>query len=305
MNRLEILLIEDNPDDRILLNEMLTDSAVRSYDDSDMQYSLTAAKSIEEALAILSGEAQVDVILLDLSLPDSKELDGLDKLGEYLYEIPVIILTGLADNRKAVEALRMGAQDYLIKGRITSDLIIRSIRYALERHKLITMLRGLSLIDDLTGLYNRRGFMTIAEEKLKAAKRDKKKLILFYIDLDNMKQINDKHGHTVGDKALRATAEVLRNSLRDSDVIARIGGDEFAALALSSKAEKARVIEERIDAKVKIFNDEGSVPVHLGLSIGHLVESDLETTPCSELLDRADAAMYRIKTGKKGTGTDH
>ncbi|MFW5769274.1 MAG: response regulator, partial [Spirochaetota bacterium] len=104
MNRLEILLIEDNPDDRILLNEMLTDSAVRSYDDSDMQYSLTAAKSIEEALAILSGEAQVDVILLDLSLPDSKELDGLDKLGEYLYEIPVIILTGLADNRKAVEA---------------------------------------------------------------------------------------------------------------------------------------------------------------------------------------------------------
>ncbi|MFW5769097.1 MAG: GGDEF domain-containing protein, partial [Spirochaetota bacterium] len=183
--------------------------------------------------------------------------------------------------------------------------IIRSIRYALERHKLITMLRGLSLIDDLTGLYNRRGFMTIAEEKLKAAKRDKKKLILFYIDLDNMKQINDKHGHTVGDKALRATAEVLRNSLRDSDVIARIGGDEFAALALSSKAEKARVIEERIDAKVRIFNDEGSVPVHLGLSIGHLVESDLETTPFSELLDRADAAMYRIKTGKKGTGTDH
>jgi diguanylate cyclase (GGDEF)-like protein len=299
MKRLEILLIEDNPDDRILLNEMLTDSAVHSYDDSDMHYSLAAARTMGEALSILSGEAQVDVILLDLSLPDSKGLDGLDKLGEYLYEIPVIILTGLADNRKAVEALRRGAQDYLVKGRITSDLIIRSIRYALERHKLITMLRGLSLIDDLTGLYNRRGFMTIAEEKLKAAKREKKKLILFFIDLDDMKRINDKHGHTIGDKALRATAEVLRNSLRDSDVIARIGGDEFAALALSSNEEKARIIEERINQKLDSFNEEGSIPIRLGLSIGRIVESVLEDTSFSELLERADAAMYRIKTGRK------
>lgn len=302
MKRLEILLIEDNPDDRILLNEMLADSAAHSYDDSDMQYSLAVAKSMGDGLSILSGEAQVDVILLDLSLPDSKGLDSLTKLGEYLYEIPVIILTGLADNRKAVEALRRGAQDYLVKGRITSDLIIRSIRYALERHKLITMLRGLSLIDDLTGLYNRRGFMTIAEEKLKTAKRDKKKLILFFIDLDDMKKINDKHGHTVGDKALRATADVLRTSLRDSDVIARIGGDEFAALALSSKEEKARIIEERITTKLAAFNGEGSVPVHLGLSIGRIVESDFGDTAFSELLDRADAAMYEIKSGKKSPG---
>ena len=203
---------------------------------------------------------------------------------------------------RSVEALRRGAQDYMVKGRITSDLIIRSIRYALERHKLITMLRGLSLIDDLTGLYNRRGFMTIAEEKLKAAKREKKKLILFFIDLDDMKRINDKHGHIVGDKALRATAEVLRNSLRDSDVIARIGGDEFAALALSSKEEKAKVIEERIDRKLDAFNDEETVPIRLSLSIGRIVESDLEGTTFSELLDRADAAMYRIKTGKKDSG---
>lgn len=299
MNRLDILLIEDNPDDRILLGEMLADAAVRSFDDSEPQYSLIPAQSIKAALAVLGGERQVDLILLDLALPDSRDLGGLNKLGEYLYEIPVIILTGLNDNRKAVEALRKGAQDYLVKGRITPDLLVRSIRHALERHKLITMLRGLSLIDELTDLYNRRGFMTIAGEKLKTAKREKKKLILFFIDLDDMKQINDLHGHNAGDKALQAAADILRNSLRDSDVIARIGGDEFAALALSAKAEKAAAIEERIISKLAGMNADGTLPFVLGLSIGCIVESDFQNTSFSSLLEKADAAMYRKKTGKK------
>ena len=103
-------------------------------------------------------------------------------------------------NELAAQAIRAGAQDYLIKGQIDSNLLVRAIRYAMERHQTQMVLRGLALIDELTGLYNRRGFLSIGGQHLKLADRAKREMVLLFADFDHLKQINDTLGHREGDQ---------------------------------------------------------------------------------------------------------
>ena len=113
------------------------------------------------------------------------------------------------------------------------------------------MMRELALIDALTGLYNRRGFLTYADHLLKLSDRTQRGLILIYADLDNMKRINDDFGHEQGDRALVCIADVLKKTFRNSDVIARVGGDEFAILALEAKAESLDALRRRLNENLK------------------------------------------------------
>jgi PleD family two-component response regulator len=182
-NHLKILLIEDNAGDARLIQEMLKDIETASFE-SEWVSSLSAG------LKRLS-EIHFDALLLDLGLPDSKGIETLEQLLSQAPEVPVIVLTGLADEMIGIEAVHKGAQDYLVKGPVSSDLLVRAIRYAIERKRLISELRNLSLRDDLTGLYNRRGFFAVAEQQWKMAKRSKTGLLLILADLDGMKQIND------------------------------------------------------------------------------------------------------------------
>ena len=212
---------------------------------------------------------RVDIVLLDLWLPDSEGLDTLRRALTASEELPIIVvLTGTDDEELAVKAIRAGAQDYLVKGQIDGSLLTRIIRYAMERHQIQMALRGLAMIDELTGLYNRRGFLSIGEQHLKLANRTKRELLLLFVDLDHLKQINGTFGHQEGDQALIETATILTETFRRSDIIARIGGDEFAVLAIETRKNNVESLTTRIQENLDAFNAGGNRPYRLSLSVG-------------------------------------
>lgn len=168
-----------------------------------------------------------------------------------------------------------------------------------KRKQVEEKLRELSLIDDLTGLNNRRGFLTFANQQIKIAERLKQKLVLIYSDLDNMKYINDKYGHKEGDKALIDTAIILKNSLRASDIIARLGGDEFVSLALETIDYSGEKIMERLKENINAYNLKENRKYELSMSFGMSFYNP--DNPCSleKLLEQGDKEMY-INKQKKG-----
>ena len=145
--------------------------------------------------------------------------------------------------------VRAGSDTALLSGAKSSvirELLRRALQCATKQYMVQTELSNLALMDELTGLYNRRGFLALADRQLRLARRSGRCLLLFFIDLDGLKEINDVFGHTEGDAALMWTAEALEATFRDSDVIARIGGDEFAALAIEASGQSEASIRERL-----------------------------------------------------------
>jgi diguanylate cyclase (GGDEF)-like protein/PAS domain S-box-containing protein len=168
-----------------------------------------------------------------------------------------------------------------------------------ERKRAEEALKSLSLVDELTGLYNRRGFLAFADHYYNQARRAHKRLMVFYADLDGMKQINDTYGHKEGDAALARTANILRGTFRDSDVIARIGGDEFTILATGASDDNAENICSRLQENISQFNLQGEHRFNLSLSIGVAYFSSNCAFSIEELMTQADEAMYQNKRRKK------
>ena len=127
----------------------------------------------------------------------------------------------------------------------------RFIHYAIERHHLQKTIRDLSLTDELTRLYNRRGFLALAEQHLREQKRNERDFVLILADLDDLKKINDNFGHPEGDFAIRKAAEALTSTFRKSDIIARIGGDEFAVLAMEAEPGSERKMLALLEENIK------------------------------------------------------
>ncbi|HEX9014988.1 MAG TPA: histidine kinase N-terminal 7TM domain-containing protein [Chloroflexota bacterium] len=160
-------------------------------------------------------------------------------------------------------------------------------------------LRTLSLIDDLTGVCNRRGFVTLARQQLKLAQRNDQLATILVADLDGLKEINDTYGHTEGDRALAETAEIIRSSCRDSDVVARWGGDEFSVLAIEAAATGAESLAQRILDAVVERNSAGPRLYDLSLSIGVVRDRATAFSSIEEFLSNADRLMYEDKKAKR------
>ena len=421
---LNILLIEDNPADAELIDMMFSEIGREQF----QNYSLKKADSLAAGIKALGKEA-FSVVLLDLGLPDSSGLETLLRIEENAQNIPVIALTGLADEEFAARAISMGAQDYVVKGKITADGLYRSVLYSLERKKselllkdseerfraffelsgmgaiqadpasgrfimvnrsfceltgygseeLLSLsfreithpddwpadsdsyekllrgelaqydreirylhkeghavwvhisrtllrraggrgepLRVLGIVHDitdrkrmereiiemahhdaLTGLPNRRLFIELAQIEMAQASRNHKKMAFVFLDLDRFKEVNDTFGHEAGDKLLKEVALRIRKSLRKSDTIARIGGDEFNIIIADlhraeGSAEIARKIVDSFRVPFLIAGHELHVTASIGLSIYPDDDRDMET-----LFRYADIAMYHAKeTGK-------
>jgi len=211
----------------------------------------------------------------------------------------LVVLTDEADEDAAVSTVQAGAQDYLVKAEIGPAMLIRSLRHAIERHRLFSALRSLSLIDDLTGLYNRRGFSDLGEQYLKLARRTGRGVTMVYLDLDRFKTINDSLGHHVGDRALLKVADILRATFRRSDIIARLGGDEFGVLALQAADESSELLVERLRESIEDFNESSPEPYQLSVSIGMAHHEDDLRVRLDDMVAEADSAMYREKHGKR------
>ncbi len=164
------------------------------------------------------------MVLTDYRLGARTGLDLLQALQERGSPTPVIVLTGQGDREVDLRAVNAGAADYLAKGEVTPALLERSIRHAVLQHALLMQLRTLPLTDELTGLHNRRGSRILAEAQIRLAKRGDKPTLLVFMDVDGMKQINDRFGHQAGDEALVETAGLLQRTFRSPDVCARLGG---------------------------------------------------------------------------------
>jgi diguanylate cyclase (GGDEF)-like protein/PAS domain S-box-containing protein len=158
-------------------------------------------------------------------------------------------------------------------------------------------LKELLLVDQLTGLHNRRAFIALSEQALKLATRQERDVLMIFIDVDQLKHINDTHGHLVGDRALIDTARVLRESCREADLIARLGGDEFVALMTVDSDQTAELVCERITARVATHNREIDRGYELSLSLG-AKRSKAEGTMLVDLLAQADTALYEQKRGR-------
>jgi diguanylate cyclase (GGDEF)-like protein/PAS domain S-box-containing protein len=167
-----------------------------------------------------------------------------------------------------------------------------------ELKEALKKLETLSLRDDLTGLYNRRGFFTIAVEHFKMADRKRLKMFLLFMDLDNLKQINDTLGHHKGDQAMVGIANILNTTFRRSDIKGRMGGDEFAVFPIDSSQEGMESAISRLRKNIETFNESRDNPFHLSVSMG-VSHYDPEH-PCTidELLVRADKIMYEEKHRK-------
>ena len=162
-------------------------------------------------------------------------------------------------------------------------------------------LRALALTDDLTGLYNRRGFLLIAEHQWKLALRKNASALLFYIDVDEFKKINDSLGHKEGDHALQAVAGVLRDCFRKTDLIGRLGGDEFSVIAIEAHPRSQADLERRLADVVEQNNRKAGRKFQLSLSVGVLAcDNSLEGSTFEELLARTDALMYEKKRENAG-----
>jgi diguanylate cyclase (GGDEF)-like protein len=198
----------------------------------------------------------------------------------------------LRDIATGSEAGIPGANDRRIR-----ELLMRAVRCAAKQCTLQAELGNLALKDDLTGLYNRRGFHALAERQLKLGHRSGRDMLLFFIDLDGLKRINDSFGHAEGDQALQHAAEVLRKTFRDSDIIARLGGDEFAVLAIEAKDRSETTIMSRLRKYLKALNS-GAAEYAISLSVGLARFDHANPSSIRQLLLRADQAMYAQKRSR-------
>ena len=289
---LRLLLVEDSPSMSQTLKDVLGD-------DARQRYRITHVTRLSDALAAIALETY-DIALLDLGLPDAQGFKAPRSIHHAAPELPIVVITGTNDEQVAEQSACAGIQDYLLKQELTPSVLMRTIRYAIERNRLLCELKSQAFQDDLTGLYNRRGFFTIAEQQLKMAGRLMKLAQLFYIDIDGMKLCNDTLGHDGGDRLLLGVSRVLQRTFRESDVLGRLGGDEFAVLAIDAADENMEHPMARLESMVNEQNRLEPESFKIKLSVGRATALPMSSRTLEELVCEADQMMYGQKRRKRG-----
>lgn len=201
-------------------------------------------------------------------------------------------MSGKSGFSKKGAASLIGAKDLEI--RKLTHLLAWTMQYAARQQQEIKRVHELALTDELTGLYNRRGFMTLAKQQFKLARRSGESILLIFVDVNGLKQTNDLYGHSEGDHALEETAGILMNSVRDSDIVARVGGDEFVILAHKASASDRLRITSRLERNVQTRNHSKAGRHSLTLSYGCSILSGRHAS-IHDLMTEADHDMYRRK----------
>jgi diguanylate cyclase (GGDEF)-like protein len=257
---------------------------------------LQRACSLQEGCLLLK-ETDFDVVLLDLHLGDMDGLDNINIIKEQNSNVPVVVFSGLDDTDYALQAIRLGAQEYLVKGKISSRVLSLSILTSIERKLYERRIFHQAYHDELTQLPNRRAFLEYIKPQLISAKRWGTAQAIFFIDVNNFKLVNDKQGHQVGDELLKGIAIRLKQTLRKSDFLARFAGDEYIIHPTSNhtmKKEDFKEIALKItDAFVRPISVSDN-EVKTSLSIGVAMYPD-NGHDINALIESADKAMYQAK----------
>jgi diguanylate cyclase (GGDEF)-like protein/PAS domain S-box-containing protein len=262
---------------------------------------IEANQALANMLGYESHENLKDVNVKDLYVREEDRTEHLKKL-----DVKGTFFTEFELRRKDGETI--WGRDYsraviASKGKIKCyDGILLDItkqKKAEEKlNEALKQLKSLSLRDDLTGLYNRRGFFTIAVEHIKMADRKREKMFMLFMDLDNLKKINDTLGHHKGDQALVGIANILNETFRRSDIKGRMGGDEFAVFPIGAEQEGMERAMARLKKRIAIFNESKENPFQLSVSMGVSHYDPEHPSTIDELLVRADKIMYEEKRRK-------
>ena len=263
---------------------------------SQYGHSCEIAKDGLEALEKIEKNV-FDAMLIDIVIPRMDGITLTQKVIELYPDIPVMVMTGHADEHPAGSAVAAGAREFIKKPFSVDELMIRFDKMMRER-RAEEALQALSLTDELTGLYNRRRFFVLTEQCLRVAIRAKKRYLFFFIDMDNLKWINDHYGHAEGDQALIELAEILKKTFRESDIVARIGGDEFVIL-VESPDEHGEIPMSRLHENLKEYNAKGSRRYTLAISVGMAHFDPEYPVSIDELLAKADGSMYEHKRRRR------
>ncbi len=294
--QIQILSVEDSDDDFELLNNVLR---------GNRQINLSRAKSIGDARIRLS-KTRLDLIFLDYQLPDGNGLDFLRELDSDGCEVPVIIISDEGNEVLAAQLIRAGAYDYLTKDLVQEEPLSRIITTSLEKARLKKDIKiaqkkmvEMTTKDELTKLYNRRVFNETIERELSRAVRYETNLSLCMLDLDCFKEINDTHGHIAGDIVLIQVGRILEDSVRESDVCCRYGGDEFAIILPNTDVMAAGALGERVRRKVAEYQFQyNSTKINVTVSLG-IVPFNCTVNSASQMIENADETLYRAKNSGK------
>ncbi len=282
-----VLIVDDEETLLSMLKETFTSEG----------YECETATSAESALEHISN-TPFDIMLTDISLPGMKGFELTVQAKKMRPEMAVIIMTGYIDDFSYDSAIEAGASDFIKK-----PFTLKELKARIGLMKVQEKQRVMSITDELTGLYNRRGFFTLAEQRLKLAKRQRRGIFMLYADVDGLKAINDTLGHQEGDMALVDTANLLKATYRESDIIARIGGDEFVVIPVGSAGDDIEIIPARLQKNLDHHNATENRDYMLSISIGIAYYDP--GNPCSidELLAAGDRMMYEHKKIKRGVSS--
>jgi len=293
---IQVLLIEDNEDDALIIKDMISQMTQSRY---DLRWVSNLCDAKAHMQTVLPG-----VILLDLALPDSSDTEGLASLQLSHPQIPIVVLTGNDDQEKASAAIQKGAEDYLVKGQINIQLLERALRHAMERKRVKlelelanAALKELVGLDPLTGVLNRRGFQEILGQISAERKRTGENLYALLLDLDDFKGLNEQFGYGIGDMALKEVSQTIVRTIRTSDYVTRIGGDEFVVLLVNTRAEEAVLVADKLRlaiSQIMVLIDSGrTIKLTCSAGIGSI---DEDSTILEKLVQKLEAALRRSKS---------
>ncbi|MDM8568906.1 diguanylate cyclase [Thiotrichales bacterium HSG1] len=281
-----ILIVDDEPNNLDILNNCLHSAG----------FKVLAATNGEMALQRIS-RIKPNLILLDINMPKMDGFETCKRLRgiESTNCTPVIFITALVDIETKLKAFRAGGVDYITKPFVEEEVLAR-VQVHIRLEKTLERLEELSMTDTLTGAFNRRSVYKILEQQIARTNKVKECFVLCYIDIDNLKVINDNYGHAEGDVLINTVVDFLRNIIRASDYVFRMGGDEFLIIFPKVKLEDSQKLIERVR---KNLNKQKIHDITIDFSFGfseYCYKSNL--TP-KELIEIADENMYKAKMEKK------
>ena len=285
---LKLLVVDDDDVDREKIRRML--QSVNS------ETTIEETATVHDSIAIIENSSY-DCIIIDYRLGQEDGLTLLDQIHNRLAkDCAIIMITGLGDEQVAAEAMRLGASDYLVKGNLKAEQLLNAVLMAIDKVKHEKEINDLAHYDSLTGLVSRPFLLDRLRQTIKHINRLEKLAALAFIDLDDFKPVNDSHGHSAGDYVLVQVANRLKKTLRTSDTVARIGGDEFVLLLTDIEDEqKCKALLKRV---LLILSVPIQLPNHnfvkVSASIGVSVIQD-EKLDADIVLRRADQTMYQAK----------
>jgi len=287
-----VLLVEDSPVQARVVAAQLEEGWA-SPDSTEI------ASSLATAIAALERDT-FNCVLLDLGLPDADGLEAVKRVRTTAPGVAIVVLSGQEDETLALLAVREGAQDYLVKGRVDHNHIVRAISYAIERKQQQAVLVHQALHDGLTGLANRVQILSRIEIAVSRHHRHNETSAVIFLDLDRFKPINDQYGHAVGDRVLVEVARRLETvASQRNDVVARLGGDEFVILCEDTTAAEARQTVEHIRTSLtKPIDIAAGPPITIGVSVGVATADSTAAASANDLLRDADNAMYTDKASR-------